>query len=99
MKRPKIADMNRTELAQWTALKARRSAKRSLEIYRCIRNPSEFEDGGASMEAHIAAAKTIIALTKPSRIRAASADEIIPILDHIEVCLDRALGSSGSAAH
>jgi len=51
------------------------------------------------MEAHIAAAKTIIALTKPSRIRAASADEIIPILDHIEVCLDRALGSSGSAAH
>jgi hypothetical protein len=51
------------------------------------------------MEACIAAAKTIIALTKPSRIRAASADELLPIFHHLEACTGRALGLYGSALH
>ena len=70
MKRPKLKDMTPIENARFRTMQARRAAQRALEFAATCGELSYAE------QRHVAWAGTVIAITKPSWIAAASLPDL-----------------------
>jgi hypothetical protein len=82
MKRPKVSDMNDLEFMRWRLLQARRASRRALKTLHALKRalPADLVD---KQTLHIAKFRTIIALTKPSRIERATRGELMAVLVHL----------------
>jgi hypothetical protein len=85
MKRPKLADMNPLEEVRWRLLRCRRGARRSLRRLEAIDDPNVAQ----RVVPDVACFQTILAITKPARVRSASFPDALHALAHImRICED-----------
>jgi hypothetical protein len=84
MKRPKTKNMTEVEQIRLVVLKGRRRAQRGLREAKKLANyrklAPEFQ---ARLRRNIAFFETTIMLTKPSWVKNASLNELVPVLKHL----------------
>lgn len=84
MKRPKIADMNDTELSRFRLMQCRRAARRALQLATTIKEPAALSINlQGEVERTCAWARTVIAITKPAWVAKAHPDQLAAVLAYM----------------
>ena len=84
MKRPKLADMSEIEECRFRLLQVRRKAKRAIITLNCaLHQPDLPPQKAAEATEYIHRFETVIKVTKPAWVRAASPHELMSALRFI----------------